>query len=93
MEFFFLNNVLAAYVTADTSLLVYMLGAVRARPFIMALHAFIGVGFLIATFLVKPFLPEARGTVCHGSGDERQDASSKWPFDISETSFLVALFI
>ncbi|XP_075243439.1 sodium-dependent glucose transporter 1A-like [Convolutriloba macropyga] len=70
-QFFFL----AAYVTADTSLLVYMLGAVRARPFIMALHAFIGVGFLIATFLVKPFLPEARGTVCHGSGDERQDAS------------------
>ena len=28
------------------------------RPFTFALHSLIGVGFLAATFLVKPFLPE-----------------------------------
>ena len=60
-------NVVAAQITADTSLLVYMLGSFKARPFIMALHAFIGVGFLVATLLVKPFLPEVRGAVCPGS--------------------------
>ena len=28
------------------------------RPFTFALHSLIGVGFLAATFLVQPFLPE-----------------------------------
>ena len=35
------------------------------RPFTFALHSLIGVGFLAATFLVKPFLP----------GDEPNDNS------------------
>ncbi len=52
--------------TADTSLLVYMMGEYKARPFIMAMHTFIGIGFLLATFLVKPFLPTTRGAVCPG---------------------------
>ena len=80
-QLFYRVFVLAALITADTSMLVYMLGAVKARPFIMALHAFIGVGFLIATLLVKPFLPEARGTVCHGDASPQgHNSSSKLRF-------------
>ncbi|XP_075244517.1 sodium-dependent glucose transporter 1A-like isoform X2 [Convolutriloba macropyga] len=81
--------VLAALITADTSMLVYMLGAVKARPFIMALHAFIGVGFLIATLLVKPFLPEARGTVCHGDASPQGHNSSSSVVDASGESEVI----
>lgn len=49
---------LGASVTADCSLVVYTMGPVMSRPFTMAIHAMIGAGFLIATFLVKPFLPQ-----------------------------------
>lgn len=52
------NFCLGAYITADTSLVVYTLGPIKSRPFTFALHSLIGVGFLAATFLVKPFLPE-----------------------------------
>ena len=48
-----------AFTTADESLVVYVLGPVRSRPFTMALHALIGAGFLAATFLVRPFLPSS----------------------------------
>ena len=49
---------LGAYITADASLIVYTMGPVKSRPFTNALHACVGAGFLIATFLVRPFLPE-----------------------------------
>ncbi len=39
-------------------MLVYTMGPVVSRPFTNALHASVGVGFLAATFLVQPFLPE-----------------------------------
>ena len=32
------------------------------RPFTMAFHALIGAGFLAATFLVRPFLPDNKNT-------------------------------
>ena len=40
------------------SMVVYTLGPIKSRPFTMAVHSVIGIGFLAATFLVKPFLPE-----------------------------------
>ena len=49
---------LGAGVTADCSLVVFTMGPVRSRPFTMAIHAMIGAGFLLGTFLVKPFLPD-----------------------------------
>ena len=45
--------------TADASLIVYLLGPEKSRPFTMLFHALIGAGFLAATFLVRPFLPES----------------------------------
>ncbi len=39
----FLQNVaLGAFITADTSLIVYTLGPIKSRPFTMALHSVIG---------------------------------------------------
>merc|ERR1719266_3304787 len=52
------NIFLGAYITADTSLVVYTMGPIKSRPFTFALHSLVGVGFLAGTFLVKPFLPE-----------------------------------
>ena len=56
---------LGAFCTADASLIVYLLGPEKSRPFTMAFHALIGAGFLAATFLVRPFLPD--------SGDQDTD--------------------
>jgi len=57
------------YVTADCITVVMCMGPVISRPFTMALHATIGIGFLLATFLVQPFLPNisgklAKDTIC-----------------------------
>lgn len=52
------NLALGAFVTADASLIVFLIGPEKSRPFTMALHALIGAGFLVATFLVRPFLPK-----------------------------------
>jgi len=51
------NLAVGAFLTADSSLVVYLLGPTKSRPFTMALHALIGAGFLASTFLVRPFLP------------------------------------
>ncbi len=46
------------------------------------MHAFTGVGFLVATFIVRPFLPEAaaaertRADVC-GGGDGQEEEGTK----------------
>ena len=90
------NVVLGAYITADASLIVYTMGPTKSRPFTNALHAVIGVGFLLATFLVRPFLPEKNiERVCPGDGSQPDedvaDFSGKiwgvdkinWPFLIS----------
>ena len=60
------------FVTADSVLLVLALGPKRSQPFINALHFFISIGFLVGTFLVRPFLPDGtRAAICAGreSGD------------------------
>lgn len=52
------NIALGGFITADCAMLVFTMGPVRSRPFTNALHAFVGVGFFISSFVVKPFLPE-----------------------------------
>jgi len=52
------NIALGAFVTADASLIIHLLGPIKSRPFTMALHALIGAGFFVATWLVRPFLPD-----------------------------------
>ena len=52
------------------------------RPFTFALHSLIGVGFLAATFLVKPFLPEdepndnSQNSICYQNVTETIETSS-----------------
>ena len=72
---------LGAYITVDASMLVYTMGPIKSRPFTNALHAAVGAGFLIGTFLVRPFLPEDataaadREQVCRvdGGADDGQE--------------------
>ena len=45
-------------------MLVFTLGPEGSRPFIGAQHFFISIGFLTGTFLVQPFLPSKRETIC-----------------------------
>merc|ERR1712001_528498 len=67
---------LGAFCTADASLIVYLIGPEKSRPFTMAFHALIGAGFLAATFLVRPFLPSSEmdtEDICGGGGRAAQD--------------------
>ncbi len=48
---------LGSFITSDSSMIVYTMGPIKSRPFTNALHAFVGVGFFVGTFLVRPFLP------------------------------------
>lgn len=50
---------LGLFDTADNSLIVYMLGPKESRPFTQSLHAFVGVGFILSSVLVQPFLPQS----------------------------------
>ncbi|XP_023332152.1 sodium-dependent glucose transporter 1A isoform X2 [Eurytemora carolleeae] len=60
---------LGAFITADASLIVFLIGPEKSRPFTMFLHAVIGSGFLAATILVRPFLPSEesvnKDTLCN----------------------------
>ena len=51
---------LAGLDTASNSLVVAMLGPVRAPPFTQSLHAMVGLGFVLGSLLVRPFLPDTR---------------------------------
>jgi len=48
---------LGCFDTADNSLMVYTMGPVKSRPFTQSLHACVGVGFVLGSLLVQPFLP------------------------------------
>ena len=63
---------LGLFDTADNSLMIFMLGPKTSRPFTQSLHAFVGVGFVVGSFLVQPFLPQEQDdatTVCPGVND------------------------
>ena len=44
--------------TASNSLVIYTLGPARSPPFTASLHAMVGLGFMLGSLVVRPFLPE-----------------------------------
>lgn len=52
------NFALGSYITADAAMYVYTMGPIRSRPFTNALHAAVGVGFFLSSWVTRPFLPE-----------------------------------
>ena len=44
---------LGLFDTADNSLMVYIFGPVKSRPFTQSVHAFVGVGFVLGSVLVQ----------------------------------------
>ena len=87
---------LGLFDTADNSLMVYMFGPKKSRPFTQSVHAFVGVGFIFGSLMVQPFLPESNqgdSSVCPGEGDASSQMeyhyklvaglpSINWPFII-----------
>ena len=72
---------LGLFDTADNSLIVYMLGPNKSRPFTQSLHAFVGVGFIIGSFLVQPFLPsesDENSTVCPGVEEKNATVGNEY---------------
>lgn len=62
---------LGMFDTSDNSLIVYIFGPQKSRPFTQSLHTMVGVGFLMATPICKPFLPESETShVCPKMPDE-----------------------
>jgi len=43
---------LGLFDTADNSLMVYMFGPKKSRPFTQSVHAFVGVGFVFGSFII-----------------------------------------
>jgi len=72
---------LGLFDTADNSLMVYIFGPVKSRPFTQSVHAFVGVGFVLGSVLVQPFLPKSNSgdaSVCPGTsaGNGTESTSS-----------------
>ena len=44
---------LGLFDTADNSLMVYIFGPIKSRPFTQSVHAFVGVGFVLGSVLVQ----------------------------------------
>ena len=69
--------------TADNSLMVYIFGPEKSRPFTQMVHAFVGVGFLLTVPICNPFLPNSEGateTVCpQEPKNDTQDANETDP--------------
>ena len=58
---------LGMFDTCDNSLMVYIFGPQRSRPFTQSVHSFVGAGFVAGILFSKPFLPEQKspsGDVC-----------------------------
>jgi len=53
--------------TASNSLVLFMLGPDRSPPFTQSLHAFVALGFVLGSLIVRPFLPawEEESSVCN----------------------------
>lgn len=48
--------------TSDNSLMVYIFGPLKSRPYTVCVHTMVGVGFVSGTLLCSPFLPEQSKT-------------------------------
>ena len=49
---------LGSFATLSFSLFVYTMGPIKSRPFTMLLHCIVGLGFLVGSLFVRPFLPQ-----------------------------------
>ena len=54
--------------TASNSLVIYTLGPARSPPFTASLHAMVGLGFMLGSLVVRPFLPEQEEGVDNTQG-------------------------
>ena len=78
---------IGSFDTASNSLVLYMLGPDRSPPFTQSLHAMVGLGFMMGSLIVRPFLPEENheaGTVCHQSVNESASLQSNSSIDSQE---------
>eukprot|EP00092_Neocalanus_flemingeri_P035684 GFUD01038850.1.p1 GENE.GFUD01038850.1~~GFUD01038850.1.p1 ORF type:complete len:455 (-),score=72.17 GFUD01038850.1:48-1412(-) len=68
--------------TASNSLVLYMLGPDRSRPYTQSLHAFVGMGFVLGSLIVRPFLPETEdnSSVCN---QEKAQSYSNVTLDVA----------
>ena len=48
--------------TSDNSLMVYIFGPKKSRPFTVCVHTMVGVGFVVGSLLCNPFLPKEKTT-------------------------------
>ena len=68
--------------TAQHSLIVFILGPIKSRPFLQFVDAFMASGFVLGSLLIMPFLPDSAPQSCSKlpSIDNSEDASLSWPF-------------
>lgn len=53
---------LGMFDTSDNSLMVYIFGPEKSRPYTQSVHTLVGVGFISCIGLASPFLPDEEGT-------------------------------
>ena len=60
--------------TSDNSLMVYIFGPKKSRPFTVCVHTMVGVGFVVGSLLCNPFLPQQKTTkdVCPSNSTTKQ---------------------
>ena len=56
---------LGLFDTADNSLMVYIFGPIKSRPFTQSVHAFVGVGFVLGSVLVQVSRAQSAGAPPH----------------------------
>ena len=68
--------------TSDNSLMVYIFGPKKSRPFTVCVHTMVGVGFVVGSLLCNPFLPQQKTTkdVCPSNSTSKQivDDNEEW---------------
>ena len=68
--------------TSDNSLMVYIFGPKKSRPFTVCVHTMVGVGFVVGSLLCNPFLPQQKTTkdVCPSNSTSNQivDDNEEW---------------
>ena len=66
----------SAFHVGNSALTVFILGPERSPPFQHALNAFVGVGFMMGSLIVRPFLPEkSEDTSICGQVQEQTEAN------------------
>ena len=65
---------LGMFDTSDNSLMVYIFGPKKSRPFTVTVHTMVGFGFVVGSLLCNPFLPQEKTTkdVCPSNSTIKQ---------------------